>query len=108
MWAYMDQESLKKFTEEYPSKYDKHLTSELDMTSLALKSHLFYNKFYEILLLYCKVPNALEGIQFSLNHKLKLAEALYGIHMYRIERLRGVCSLHLMHYTNLEMSWLKE
>ena len=74
----MDLESLKKLSEEYQFKYDKHLTPELDMTSLVLKAHLFLEEIlYEIVLLHCKVPKALEGIQFSFHHKLKLAEALY-------------------------------
>ncbi|MFS7250443.1 hypothetical protein AB6869_14060 [Rahnella rivi] len=87
----MDQESFKKLTEEYQSKYDKHLTPELDMTSLVLKAHLFLEEIlYEIVLLHCKTPKALEGIQFSFHHKLKLAEALYGVHMYKIEFPRGI------------------
>lgn len=87
----MDQESLKKLTEDYWMQYDKHLTPELDMTSLVLKAHLFLEDIlYEIVLLHCKAPKALEGIQFSFHHKLKLAEALYGVHMYKIEFPRGV------------------
>ena len=45
---------------------------------------------YEIVLLHCKAPKALEGIQFSFHHKLKLAEALYGVHMYKIEFPGGI------------------
>lgn len=87
----MEQESLKKLTEEYQSKYEKHLTPELDMTSLVLKAHLFLEEIlYEIVLLHCKAPKALDGIQFSFHHKLKLAEALYGVHMYKIEFPRGI------------------
>ncbi|CAI1710887.1 hypothetical protein [Serratia proteamaculans] len=86
-----DQESLKKLSEEYHLKYKKHLTPDLDMTSLVLKSHLFVEEIlYEIVLLHCKVPEALEGIQFSFHHKLKLAEALYGVHMYKIEFPRNI------------------
>lgn len=82
----MDQESLKRLVKEHNSKYNKHLTPELDMTSLVLKAHLFLeDMLYEIILLQCKTPNALNGIQFSFNHKLKLAEALYGAHFYNFD-----------------------
>lgn len=86
-----DQKSLKTLSEEYHSKYKKHLTPDLDMTSLVLKSHLFLEEIlYEIVLLHCKTPEALNGIQFSFHHKLKLAEALYGVHMYKVEFPRGI------------------
>ncbi|MCO4801226.1 hypothetical protein [Klebsiella aerogenes] len=86
-----DQESLKKIYEEYHSKYKKHLTPDLDMISLVLKAHLFLEEIlYEIILLHCKVPEALNGIQFSFHHKLKLAEALYGVHMYKVEFPRKI------------------
>ncbi|WP_182928651.1 hypothetical protein [Klebsiella sp. WP3-W18-ESBL-02] len=86
-----DQEALKKLSEEYHLKYKKHLTPDLDMTSLVLKSHLFMEEIlYEIVLLHCKSPEALNGIQFSFHHKLKLAEALYGVHMYKVEFPRKI------------------
>lgn len=87
----MDQDSLNNLFKEHQSKYNKHLTPELDMTSLVLKSHLFLEEIlYEIVLLHCKTPKALEGIQFSFHHKLKLAEALYGVHLYKLKIPGGV------------------
>ncbi|SQK74447.1 hypothetical protein [Tatumella ptyseos] len=87
----MDQKSLNNLFKEYQSKHNKHLTPELDMTSLVLKSHLFLEEIlYEIVLLHCKTPKVLEGVQFSFHHKLKLAEALYGVHLYKLKIPGGV------------------
>lgn len=87
----IDQENLKKISNEYYDKYKKHLTPDLDMTSLVLKSHLFLEEIlYEIILLHCRTPKALEGIQFSFHHKMKLAEALYGVHLYTMKFPEGI------------------
>lgn len=89
--ADIDQEQFKKVSEEYYYKYQQHLTPNLDLTSLVLKAHLFAEELlYEIVLLHCKVPEALECIQFSFHHKLKLAEGLYGVHMYKVEFPRDI------------------
>jgi len=82
----MNQENLNKIYKEHSFKYNKHLTPELDITSLVLKSHLFLEEIlHEIILLQCKNPKALDSIQFSFHHKLKLAEALHGAHFYNFE-----------------------
>lgn len=82
----MNQEKLNELYKEHSSKYNKHLTPDLDMTSLVLKAHLFLEEIlHEIILLQCKNPNALDSVQFSFHHKLKLAEALHGAHFYNFK-----------------------
>ncbi|RRZ95800.1 hypothetical protein [Erwinia sp. 198] len=77
-----NQEVINEMIKRNSDRYIKHLTDDLDDVSLVLKSHLFIEELlHDIILFHCKNSRPIEGIQLSFNHKLKLAEAMFGSHI---------------------------